>query len=53
MDLRSFAFKTIELDEAISIFYVYVSKDKQILQPYFRFLSRTRNLSVHTSFRGT
>lgn len=49
IDIRSFAFKTIELDEAISIFYVYFPKHKQILQPYFRFLSRTRNLSVHAS----
>lgn len=49
IDLRSFAFKTIELDEAISIFYVYFPKHKQMLQSYFRFLSRTRNLSVHAS----
>ena len=49
IDLRSFAFKTIELDEAISIFYVYFPKHKQMLQPYFKFLSKIRNLSVHAS----
>jgi hypothetical protein len=49
IDLRSSAFKTIELDECISLFYVLSSKDKQNLQPYFRLLSSCRNISIHAS----
>ncbi len=49
IDLRSFAFKTIELDECISIYYVLFSKDKQLFQPYFRLLSNCRNISLHAS----
>jgi hypothetical protein len=49
IDLRSFTYKTIELDECISIFYILFSKDKQFYQPYFRFLSNCRNISIHAS----
>jgi hypothetical protein len=49
IDLRSFTYKTIELDECISIFYILFSEKKQLLQPYFRFLSNCRNTSIHAS----
>lgn len=49
IDLRSFGYKTIELDECISIFYILLPDHKQLLQPYFRFLSNIRNKSVHAS----
>lgn len=49
IDLRSFGYKTIELDECISIFYILLPDHKQLLQPYFRFLANCRNKSVHAS----
>lgn len=49
IDLRSFAYKTIELDECISTFYVFFPNQKQFLKPYFRFLSSCRNISLHAS----
>lgn len=49
ISLRSFEYTTIQLDEAISIFYTCFPKQKQALQPYFKFLSGIRNKSVHAS----
>ncbi len=48
-DLRSFAFKTIELDECISFFYIFFPLSKNLLQPYFRHLSNCRNVSLHAA----
>lgn len=49
IDIRSFTYKTIDLDECISMFNVFYPEYKQVLKPYFRFLSRCRNASVHAS----
>jgi len=49
IDLRSFAYKSIELNECISTFYVFFPDQKQFLKPYFRFLSSCRNISLHAS----
>jgi hypothetical protein len=49
IDIRSSTFKTIELDECISVFYVLFSKKKQLYQPYFRLLANCRNVSIHAS----
>lgn len=49
IDLRSFNYKTLELDELISLFYVFFPNDKQALKPYFSLLSKCRNASVHSS----
>ncbi|MFW6130026.1 MAG: hypothetical protein ACOC56_02505 [Atribacterota bacterium] len=49
IDLRSFSYKTIELDECISIFNIFFPEHKQFLKPYFRFLSSCRNISLHAS----
>jgi len=48
-ELRSSAYKTLELDELIASFYVFFPEKKQALRPYFRLLSRCRNASVHFS----
>ncbi len=47
MDLRSSAFKSIELDEAIAVFSVFFPDFKKRFGSHLRFLSRYRNLSVH------
>jgi len=49
VDIRSFAFKTVELDELVSAFYVFFPDEKQALHPFFRFLSKCRNVSIHAS----
>lgn len=49
VNLTSFNYKTAELDECISSFFVFFPESKQMLKPYFRYLSRSRNLSVHAS----
>jgi hypothetical protein len=49
ISLRSFDFKTVELDECIATFYVFFPGSKQELEPYFRLLSHCRNASVHAS----
>ena len=47
--LRSFAFKTVKLQECTKAFFFFFPNDKQSLQPYFNILSRCRNASVHAS----
>ena len=47
IELRSSAFKSIELDEAIAVFSVYFPEFKKRFGSHLRFLSRYRNLSVH------
>lgn len=49
VDLRSFRYKTLELDELISTFYVFFPDHKRTLKPYFRLLSGCRNASIHFS----
>jgi len=49
IDLRSFNYKTLELAELISLFYVFFPNHKQALKPYFSLLSRCRNASIHSS----
>jgi len=49
VNLLSFNYKTVELDDCISSFFLLCQKSKQELKPYFRLLSRSRNLSVHAS----
>lgn len=49
IDLRSFHFKTAELDECVSAFYVFFPGEKQKLSSHLRFLSRIRNASVHAA----
>ena len=48
-ELRSFAYKTFELDELIASFYTFFPEERQALRPYFRLLSRCRNASIHLS----
>jgi len=49
IDLRSFSYKTIELDECISCFYIFFPELRQTLQPHLRFLSKFRNMSLHSA----
>lgn len=48
-ELRSFRYKTFELDELIASFYIFFPEKRQVLRPYFRLLSRCRNASIHLS----
>lgn len=45
--LRSFEYKTIELDQAVNIYWIYFPEQKTDLHSYFSLLSTTRNISVH------
>jgi len=47
--LRTFEFKTIDLDRAIALYGIYFPKEKSELHSYFAFLSATRNVSVHAA----
>jgi hypothetical protein len=49
IDLRAFTHKTIELEECIGLFYILAPQHRQLLQPYFRLLSRCRNCSIHAA----
>lgn len=48
IDLRSFKYKTKELNECISLFFVLLPEHKQELNAYMQLLSRYRNASVHS-----
>jgi hypothetical protein len=50
--LRSFELKTIELDQAIGLYYIYFPEQKTVLRSYFTFLAATRNTSVHAALPG-
>lgn len=50
VDLKSFNYKTYELDEIISTFYIFNPKQKQELKPFFKYFIRIRNVSVHGAF---
>jgi len=47
IDLKSFKYKTKQLDECISLFYILLPAYKQELHSYFKLLSVCRNASVH------
>jgi len=47
--LRTFDFKTIDFDRAISLYGIYFPKEKSELHSYFAFLAATRNVSVHAA----
>lgn len=49
VDLSAYGYKTVELDELISTFFLFFPSQKQVLRPHLRFLSRCRNASVHLS----
>lgn len=48
-DLRSFVFKAVELNDAISLFYSFYPEKKQEYKPYLSILSSIRNVSVHAA----
>ncbi|HEY3312258.1 MAG TPA: hypothetical protein VGK00_11520 [Anaerolineales bacterium] len=48
IELRSASYPTIELDECISLFYLFYPEKKQTLQSHLKYLSRVRNASVHS-----
>lgn len=48
-DMKSFSFKAIELDKAVSIFYHFFPELKQEYRQFFSSLSSIRNVSVHAS----
>jgi hypothetical protein len=50
--LRLFDFKTIELDQAVGLYYIYFPEQKTELRSYFTFLAATRNMSVHAALPG-
>lgn len=47
VDLYSFRYKTLQLDELISVFYVFFPDYRQALKPYFKLISSCRNASIH------
>lgn len=49
IDLRTFKYKTPDLDRCISLFYIFFPTDKPEFRPYLSFLSRVRNNSVHAA----
>jgi hypothetical protein len=46
-DLRDFTKRSIDLDQAISYFYLLHPEHKQELRPHLALLARTRNTAVH------
>ena len=48
IDIRSSTYTTIELDECISLFYIFFPDERPRLQPHLRFVSKVRNLCVHS-----
>jgi hypothetical protein len=48
IELRSFKYKTKELDECIALLYVLLPEHKQELRSYFQLLARHRNASIHS-----
>lgn len=49
VSLRSFEYKTMEMYELISIFYVFRPDLRQELQPFFKLFAQCRNVSLHAS----
>jgi len=48
IELRSSKYKTLELNECISLFYIFFPEQKQNLGAHFRFLTSCRNTSLHS-----
>ncbi len=48
-DLRAFAYKTIELDKCVALFWLFYPDSKQEYKQFFFSLSAIRNVSVHAS----
>lgn len=48
-DLKSFSYKSIEIDKAITLFYHFYPDLKQEFHHFFSSLSTVRNISVHAS----
>ncbi len=48
-DLKSFTFKTYQVDELIASFYIFHPVLKKELHPFFNFFSKCRNINVHGS----
>jgi hypothetical protein len=47
IDLKSFSYKTLELEEIISCFFILRPDLKQQFKSHLRFLSKYRNASIH------
>jgi hypothetical protein len=47
IDLKSFSYKTLELEEVISCFFILRPDLKQQFKSHLRFLSKYRNASIH------
>ncbi len=48
IDLKSSAYKTLEFDECVSLFYLFFPNEKQKYRPYLSLLSNIRNASIHS-----
>lgn len=48
IELKSASYPTIELDECISLFYLFFPECKQTLHSHLKYLSKSRNASVHS-----
>ncbi|MEW5717297.1 MAG: hypothetical protein AB1817_01595 [Chloroflexota bacterium] len=49
IELKSGTYKTLEFDECIAVFYLFIPPQlKQQLQSHLRFMSKSRNISVHS-----
>jgi len=48
-DMKSFSFKAIELEKAVSLFYFFYPDLKPEFRQFFTILSTIRNVSVHAS----
>ncbi len=48
IELKSASYPTIGLDECISFFYLFFPEQKQALKTHLKYLSKSRNASVHS-----
>lgn len=49
-DIQGFKYKTVEFNEAVSLFYKFYPEKKQEFKPYFSLMSLSRNISIHGAF---
>ncbi len=49
IDIKCYNYKTIELDQAITLFYTFYPELKQDFKPHLSVISAVRNVSVHAS----
>ncbi len=49
IELKSSSYSTIELEECISLFYIFFPEQKTTLHSHLKYLSRSRNASVHST----